>query len=173
MTWINPHEHDRGQRQCDERDQQILALQEQLAEQRERADAAEARLADLTAELESMRQSALEWQAYAESLASAKAFIDAYSAAGYAEPFSAYGVFTYDATNVIIDGLAKTVGTGTWSDASRATLIENVGSTDLAGASGPLKFDEFGDTTNKVLTVYVVKDGAWSPVEGSTSNFQG
>jgi branched-chain amino acid transport system substrate-binding protein len=109
----------------------------------------------------------------AESLASAKAFIDAYSAAGYAEPFSAYGVFTYDATNVIIDGLAKTVGTGTWSDASRATLIENVGSTDLAGASGPLKFDEFGDTTNKVLTVYVVKDGAWSPVEGSTSNFQG
>jgi chromosome segregation ATPase len=62
---------DVAEAQPDERDQQILALQEQLAEQRERADAAEARLADLTAELESMRQSALEWQAYAESLASA------------------------------------------------------------------------------------------------------
>lgn len=109
----------------------------------------------------------------AASLASAKQFIDDYAAAGFAEPYSAYGAFTFDSTNVIIDGLAKTVGTGTWSDASRATLIENVGTTDLAGASGPLKFDEFGDTTNKVLTVYTVKDGDFAPIEGSTGSFQG
>ena len=91
----------------------------------------------------------------------------------WASDFYRYGVFTYDSANVIIDALAKTVASGEWSDASRATLIENVGKTDLAGASGPLKFDEFGDTTNKVLTVYTVKDGEWSPVEGSTGSFQG
>jgi len=25
-------------------------------------------------------------------------------------------------------------------------------------------FDEFGDTTTKVLTVYQVKDGKWTPI---------
>ncbi len=109
----------------------------------------------------------------AESLVSAKAFIDAYAAAKYPEGFSAYGAFSYDATNVIVAGLAKTIGGGTWDGTKRTALIENVGRTDLAGASGPLKFDQFGDTTNKVLTVYTVKDGDFAPVEGSTGSFAG
>ena len=36
-----------------------------------------------------------------------KQFVDDYKAAGFSEPFSAYGVLTYDAANVIINGLAK------------------------------------------------------------------
>ena len=57
----------------------------------------------------------------AESLPSAKQFIDDYKAASYAEPFGAYGALTYDATNVIIDRLAKAVGDGgTSSDSTRA-----------------------------------------------------
>jgi branched-chain amino acid transport system substrate-binding protein len=109
----------------------------------------------------------------AESLDSAKAFIEAYSAGGYTEPYSAYGAFTYDSTNVIIDALAKTVGNGTWSDAGRQTLIDNVGKIDQSGAGGPLKFDQYGDTTNKVLTVYTVKDGNFAPIAGTTGSFQG
>jgi len=42
-----------------------------------------------------------------DSLASAKDFVAAYKAAGYAEPFSAYGAYSYDAANVIINALAK------------------------------------------------------------------
>lgn len=109
----------------------------------------------------------------AESLDSAKEFIAAYTEANYPEGYSAYGAFTYDATNVIIASLAKTIGTGTWSEASRATLIDNVAATDMQGASGPLKFDQYGDTTNKVLTVYTVKDGNFAPVAGSTGSFEG
>ena len=30
------------------------------------------------------------------------------------------------------------------------------------GATGPVAFDEFGDTTNKVITVYKVVDGKWA-----------
>jgi branched-chain amino acid transport system substrate-binding protein len=100
-----------------------------------------------------------------EQLASAKAFIDAYNAAGYKEPFSAYGALTYDAANVLIDGLSKTVGNGTFSDASRAGLISAVQATNIQGTTGAISFDQFGDTTNKVLTVYQVKGGTFTPLE--------
>jgi len=51
----------------------------------------------------------------AESLPSAKQFIADYAAAKYPDPFAAYGAFTYDATNVIIAALAKTVQAGPWT----------------------------------------------------------
>ncbi|MDT7551775.1 MAG: branched-chain amino acid transport system substrate-binding protein [Pseudonocardiales bacterium] len=107
----------------------------------------------------------------AESLPSAKQFTDDYKAAGFTEEFGAYGVLTYDAANVIIAGLAKTVGdSGTWSDSSRATLITNVQATSFDGASGKVAFDQYGDTTNKVLTVYQVKGTDFAPIE--TGAFQ-
>jgi branched-chain amino acid transport system substrate-binding protein len=107
----------------------------------------------------------------AESLPSAKQFIDDYKAAGFSEPFGAYGVLTYDAANVIISGLAKTVGdSGTFGDSSRQALIDAVQATKLDGASGPVAFDQYGDTTNKVLTVYQVKGGDFAPIE--TGAFQ-
>ena len=58
----------------------------------------------------------------AESLPSAKQFIADYQAASYAEPFSAYGVLTYDATNVIIDGAGQgRRHGGTWTTDTRQT----------------------------------------------------
>jgi branched-chain amino acid transport system substrate-binding protein len=100
-----------------------------------------------------------------ESLPSAKAFVDAYAAARYAEPSSAYGAMTYDATNVIVKALAGVVRNGEFDESSRPRLIDAVQKTDLSGASGKVAFDEFGDTTNKVLTVSVVKDGKFVPLE--------
>ena len=96
-----------------------------------------------------------------------------YDAAKYPEPFGAYGAFTYDATNVIIDGLAKAVQGGTWSEDTRKTVVSNVQATNLQGAGGPVSFDQYGDTTNKVLTVYTVKGDDFAPIEGSTGSFQG
>ncbi|WP_181778834.1 branched-chain amino acid ABC transporter substrate-binding protein [Pseudonocardia pini] len=103
-----------------------------------------------------------------EQLPSAKAFIDAYAAAGYPEPYSAYGALTYDAANVIIDGLSKAVGNGTFSDATRDGLISAVQATNLQGATGAISFDQFGDTTNKQLTVYSVQGGSFKPLETGT-----
>jgi branched-chain amino acid transport system substrate-binding protein len=101
-----------------------------------------------------------------ESLSSARAFVDAYAAAGYPEPSSAYGPMTYDATNVVIEALAKTVLLNVeFDDACRPRLIDAVQRTDLSGASGKVSFDEFGDTTNKVLTVSTVEDSEFVPLE--------
>jgi branched-chain amino acid transport system substrate-binding protein len=36
-----------------------------------------------------------------------------------------------------------------------------MGGVTFEGATGSVAFDEFGDTTNKVLTVYKVTDGKW------------
>jgi branched-chain amino acid transport system substrate-binding protein len=107
-----------------------------------------------------------------ESLPSAKQFIADYQAANYAEPYAAYGALTYDATNVIIGALAKAVQGGTWSENTRKTVVQNVQATNMQGASGPISFDQYGDTTNKVLTVYTVQGDNFVPVEGSTGSFQ-
>ena len=40
-----------------------------------------------------------------DTLPSAKAFVDAYAAAGYKEPFDAYGAYSFDAANAIINAL--------------------------------------------------------------------
>ena len=108
----------------------------------------------------------------AESLPSAKQFISDYAGAKYAEPFGAYGAFTYDAANVIIAAVAKTVQSGAWSEDARKTVVQNVQDTKVDGAGGPVAFDQYGDTTNKVLTVYTVQGDDFKPVDGSTGSFQ-
>ena len=61
---------------------------------------------------------------------------------------------------------------GTWSEDTRKTVVTNVQATNLQGAGGPVAFDQFGDTTNKVLTVYTVKGDDFVTVEGSTGSFE-
>ncbi|HET9140558.1 branched-chain amino acid ABC transporter substrate-binding protein [Actinophytocola sp.] len=107
-----------------------------------------------------------------ESLASAKAFIDAYKAGGYPEAYSAYGAFSYDAANALIGSLASTLGdSGTWSDDKRADLLKKIGEYKATGATGEVAFDEYGDSTNKLLTVYQVAGKDWKPVE--TGKYEG
>jgi branched-chain amino acid transport system substrate-binding protein len=101
----------------------------------------------------------------ADQLPSAKAFIDAYKAAGYKEAYSTYGALTYDATAVLISGLTTAVGSGTFGDTTRDALLTAVQDTNLDGASGKVSFDQYGDTTNKVLTIYSVQGGKFAPVE--------
>ena len=92
-------------------------------------------------------------------LESAADFIEAYDAAGFDDPPSAYGGYAYDAANVIISGLEAALE-GAEEDADIETLrtdvVEAIQGVELDGVTGPVAFDEFGDTTTKVLTVYKV-----------------
>jgi branched-chain amino acid transport system substrate-binding protein len=106
-----------------------------------------------------------------DTLDSAKAFIKAYDGAGFKEGYSAYGAFSYDAANAIIGSLAKTIGDGEWSSDKRDALLTAVGEYSADGATGTVKFDKFGDSTNTVLTVYQVKGTEWAPVQ--TGKFEG
>jgi branched-chain amino acid transport system substrate-binding protein len=106
-----------------------------------------------------------------EELESAKAFVDAYEKAGYKESFSAYGAFSYDAANVIIAAVGETIGDGEWADSMRADVVKAAQDYKGDGATGEVAFDEFGDSTNTVLTVYQVTGGEWKSVE--TGKFEG
>ena len=40
-----------------------------------------------------------------------------------------------------------------------------MGKVSFDGVTGKVAFDEYGDTTTKVLTVYKVEDGKWAPAK--------
>lgn len=105
------------------------------------------------------------------SLKSAATFVSDYKAGGFKEPYATYGAYTYDATNVLIQAM-KTALTGkTTVDASvRKAVLAAVQSTKISGATGQIGFDEFGDNTNRVLTVYAVKGGAFVPAKTASFN---
>jgi branched-chain amino acid transport system substrate-binding protein len=103
-----------------------------------------------------------------DSLESAKSFIDAYKAAGYKDGFSAYGAFSYDAANAIITAAKDTLAGGEWSADKRPDLVASVAKYSGQGATGSISFDENGDSKNKVLTVYSVSGGKWTPAETGT-----
>jgi branched-chain amino acid transport system substrate-binding protein len=111
-----------------------------------------------------------------EQLPTARSFIDAYQAAGYADPYEAYGAYAYDAANVIIAALAKVLpGEGRITDDLRLKLRQTVQDGTVDGVTGTVAFDRYGDTTTRSLTVYTVeKDAsgalAWKPDE--TKPFQ-
>ena len=108
----------------------------------------------------------------ADQLSSAKKFIDDYKAAGYKDDFSAYGAYAFDAANVIINAMAKVLPGKDKIDATvRKAVIDEVQKTQLDGVTGKVAFDNFGDSTSKILTVYKIKSGVFSPEK--TADFSG
>jgi len=105
-----------------------------------------------------------------DTLPSAKAFVEAYNAAGYSEPYEAYGAYSYDAANAIINALKTSLASADSAEAARQPTIDAMAKVSFDGVTGKVAFDEFGDTTSRVLTVYGVKDGTWAPV--STEEFK-
>ena len=61
-------------------------------------------------------------------------------------------------------------GKSSVDDSVRQAVVGAVQGADLNGVTGHVSFDQFGDTTEKVLTVYKVQGGAWKPV--NTASFK-
>jgi branched-chain amino acid transport system substrate-binding protein len=97
-----------------------------------------------------------------EKLETAQQFVTDYNAAGFSEPYAAYGAYSYDAANAIINGLKTSLASASDAKSARQATIDAVQKVDFAGATGQVSFDEFGDTKNKVITVYKVTDGKWA-----------
>jgi branched-chain amino acid transport system substrate-binding protein len=98
-----------------------------------------------------------------EKLESAKQFISDYKAAGYKEPYAAYGPYSYDAANAIINALKTSLGSASDAKSARQATIDAMGKVSFEGASGKVAFDQYGDATTKVLTVWKVDSGKWVP----------
>lgn len=92
----------------------------------------------------------------AELLNPASAYLAAYAAAGFTDPPSNFGPYAFDAANLIMQ--ATLTGNGT-----RESVIDALQATNTQGITGKLAFDHFGDTLNKILTIYIVENGIFAP----------
>ncbi|THA65729.1 branched-chain amino acid ABC transporter substrate-binding protein [Streptomyces sp. A0958] len=99
-----------------------------------------------------------------EELDSAKKFIEDYKTAGYKDAYEAYGGGTYDATWSIIEAvkLAVAENDGKLPDDARAKVLDAMSKVKFDGVTGPVSFDEYGDTTNTMMTAYQVDGGKWA-----------
>ncbi|HEU4999568.1 MAG TPA: branched-chain amino acid ABC transporter substrate-binding protein [Lapillicoccus sp.] len=105
-----------------------------------------------------------------DSTDAGKKFLSEYQAAGYAEPSAAYGGYSYDAANAIIQALKTSLASATDAKSARNATIEAVGKVSFDGVTGKVAFDQYGDSTSKVLTVYKVDGGKW--VAAKTDTFK-
>jgi branched-chain amino acid transport system substrate-binding protein len=105
-----------------------------------------------------------------EQLDSAKSFIKDYEAAGYKDPYAAYGGYSYDAAWAIIQAVKAVAedNDGKLPEDARAKVTEALNDVSFDGVTGKVAFDQYGDTTNKQMTVYEVKKGAWKDVKSAT-----
>ncbi|WP_405580293.1 branched-chain amino acid ABC transporter substrate-binding protein [Streptomyces sp. NBC_01190] len=108
------------------------------------------------------------------TLPAAQTFIQTYKSKGYPGDYGTYGGYSYDAATAIIKGVKAVIDANggklpAISDA-RAKLVDAVQKSDFDGIAGHVSFDQYGDTTNKQLTVYQVKSGKWAPVKSGTYN---
>ena len=97
-----------------------------------------------------------------ESLPTAKQFISDYQAAGYKDPYASYGPYSYDAANAIINALKTSLASASDAKSARSATIDAMGKVSFDGASGKVSFDQYGDATTKVLTVWKVDGGKWA-----------
>ncbi|MEV7423808.1 MULTISPECIES: branched-chain amino acid ABC transporter substrate-binding protein [unclassified Streptomyces] len=104
-----------------------------------------------------------------ETLDTAKKFIADYETAGYKDAYEAYGGYSYDSTWAIIQAVKAVVekNDGKLPDSkdAREQITAAMQDVTFDGVSGSVGFDEFGDTTNKQLSLYEVKNGKHVAVE--------
>lgn len=99
-----------------------------------------------------------------DQLAAGKTFLADYAAAGYKEPAAAYGAYSFDAANAIINALKVSLKDAKDVTSARQATIDALGKVSFEGVTGKVAFDQYGDSTSRVLTVYKVVGTAWSPV---------
>jgi branched-chain amino acid transport system substrate-binding protein len=95
----------------------------------------------------------------AATLPEAKQFLADYKAK-YNEEVGAYSANAYEAANIIIDALKR--ATAVDREAVRAAIAATK---DYKGVIGTTSFDENGDTTNRWISIYEVKDAKWTFVD--------
>ncbi|GAA1408744.1 branched-chain amino acid ABC transporter substrate-binding protein [Kitasatospora putterlickiae] len=107
-----------------------------------------------------------------EQLPTAAKFIADYKAAGFKDAYETYGGYSYDSAWAVIQGVKAVAAAngGKLPTDARAKVVEAVQKVSFEGVTGKVSFDEFGDTTNKQLTVYTVKDGKWAVEKSGTFN---
>ncbi|WP_168583135.1 branched-chain amino acid ABC transporter substrate-binding protein [Gephyromycinifex aptenodytis] len=103
-----------------------------------------------------------------ETVAAGKKYLADYSAADFTETATGYGPLAYDATNAVLQALSQTLPSATTPKDARQSTAQALAKVSFEGTSGKVAFDEFGDITPRVVTVNVLKSGAWKPAKTYT-----
>ena len=103
-----------------------------------------------------------------DSTASGKEFLAAYKAAGFKDEAGAYGGYSYDAANAIINALKVSLKDAKSAKDAREATVKAMADVSFDGVTGKVSFDQFGDATSKVLTVYKVVNNAWATEKTGT-----
>ena len=99
-----------------------------------------------------------------ESLDAGKKFLEDYEAAGYSDPAEAYGAYAYDAGQSLIEAMKVSLKDADTVEDARQATIDAMKDVSFDGVTGKVSFDEYGDNTTRVLTVYEVKGDEWTDV---------
>jgi branched-chain amino acid transport system substrate-binding protein len=93
-----------------------------------------------------------------EKLPAANKFIADYHRRFPKDDMQPYDPYTYEAINIILDAIEKTGG-------DRNKMIDYIAKVTYSGILGESSFDERGDTRNKIITIYTVKNGLFNYVD--------
>ena len=74
-------------------------------------------------------------------------------------PIQIYAPFAYDATLTLIEAMTKANST------DPGKYLPELARISRQGVTGPIAFDAKGDLKNGPITLYVVKEGKWNPLE--------
>jgi branched-chain amino acid transport system substrate-binding protein len=96
-----------------------------------------------------------------EKLEGGTQFVKSYEAAGYREPFGAYGPNAYDSAGILLEAISKV---GTEDKAAMAKYIRGI---KYRGLMGETTFDATGQTQNVSVSRFVGQDGKWVTWEDS------
>ncbi|MGB1249812.1 MAG: extracellular solute-binding protein [Candidatus Promineifilaceae bacterium] len=104
------------------------------------------------------------------------AFLATYEAEYGTEPTAPFHAHAYDATNMILDAIAAVAQVDADGNMliGRQALIDAIGSTSgMAGITGTLSCDEFGDCADARIAVNQIQNGEFVPVAGAADTMDG
>ncbi len=89
-----------------------------------------------------------------EKLPKSKEFISKYTAKYPNYDMQPYDPTTYDATALLAYAIVQ-------AKKDKSKILEIIKNVKFDGVTGPVQFDKKGDTLNKAVTMYIVKNGKW------------
>jgi branched-chain amino acid transport system substrate-binding protein len=107
--------------------------------------------------------------------ASSKSFLVAYKKQFHRGTLGGYDATSYDAASIVLNAIYNAQKAGQLKGSlfnKRAAVAKNVGKAHWKGAIGLTTFDKNGDTSNHIISIYAVKNGAWK-YEAQAPNIKG
>jgi branched-chain amino acid transport system substrate-binding protein len=107
----------------------------------------------------------------AEKVSGAQSTISAFKQAyPNASDYGAYTMPAYDCAKILIAAIDKAIKANNGNMPSRSQVLSQMQNVDYTGVLGHTSFDQNGDTTNKVITIYAVKNATTGWEVESTVN---